>query len=212
MPNSAEPFAQQNALAGYASRYNQLVNQGMTLGEAHQTMEREHQLVHLTEALHRMGRNYLPKALHAMAPLLDEWNLPSKTYWELVRLAWTGCEWPLQWLSGSAWQKLFTHDYPLMVMTEEESITLARLGPTLTVYRGVSGLGPKWKRARHWSWTLDRDRAVWFATRLGGERPMLMKQTVSRDDVFAYLDARGEQEILLPFATFDPSHVIKSYL
>jgi len=46
------------------------------------------------------------------------------------------------------------------------------------------------------SWTLDEEKARWFAARSSMETPLLARGTVSRRDVFAYLSGRGEQEIV----------------
>jgi hypothetical protein len=65
-----------------------------------------------------------------------------------------------------------------------------------TVYRGVSGRGRK-RRVRGFSWTLSYDKAEWFATRYGLEKPMVYGAQVDEKDVYAYYDQRGEGEFLL---------------
>ena len=54
--------------------------------------------------------------------------------------------------------------------------------------RGVAGL----------SWTLDQEKAVWFAHRFCSEKrvPFLAKGIVEKDDVLAYFGDRGEREIV----------------
>jgi hypothetical protein len=70
-------------------------------------------------------------------------------------------------------------------------------GETFTVYRGVSGRG-RARRVRGLSWTLDLDRAWWFARRLSylGE-PAVFDATVPRSAVFFYTNERKEQEMVL---------------
>jgi hypothetical protein len=63
------------------------------------------------------------------------------------------------------------------------------------VYRGVAGMGRK-RRVRGWSWTLSSDKARWFATRYGLEKPMVYEAEVDEQHVLAYYDKRGEQEFL----------------
>jgi len=70
-------------------------------------------------------------------------------------------------------------------------------GP-FTVFRGVAGSG----RARHprgFSWTLDVDRARWFAGRSaiwGLRQPAVWSGIVGAADVLAYVDDRQEREII----------------
>ena len=50
------------------------------------------------------------------------------------------------------------------------------------------------------SWTLDKDKARWFGTRLLSEHhkpPYLLEAKVERGDVLAYFTERGEDEIVL---------------
>jgi hypothetical protein len=67
------------------------------------------------------------------------------------------------------------------------------LPETMTVYRG----GPEGGI----SWTLDRERAQWFADRFGVGHP-LWTTAVTKAQVFGFLTGRGEQEIIL-----DPDEV-----
>lgn len=49
------------------------------------------------------------------------------------------------------------------------------------------------------SWTLDRDMAIWFASRLrrAGEVPLLVSGTVARPRTLGYFTGRGEAEIVV---------------
>ena len=56
------------------------------------------------------------------------------------------------------------------LMNEEDRTFLAQLPETFEVYRGYG------KTANGWSWTRDRDKAIWFAQRFAGSgsnKPML---------------------------------------
>jgi hypothetical protein len=68
-------------------------------------------------------------------------------------------------------------------------------GP-FTVYRGVAGMRQH-RHVRGVSWTLDQDRARWFATRRGLYDPAVLALTVSERRVLVYTNARKEQEVLL---------------
>jgi hypothetical protein len=66
---------------------------------------------------------------------------------------------------------------------------------TFTIYRGVSGERRK-RRVRSYSWTLDLDRACWFALRLTLPAPSVYSAAVPRAKILAYYNGRGEQEIV----------------
>jgi hypothetical protein len=74
------------------------------------------------------------------------------------------------------------------------------LNGELTIYRGVSGIGS----AEGIAWTLDIDKARWFARRLVlvNRNPRLYRATVHADDVLGYFTGRGESEVLV-----DPAHL-----
>jgi len=65
----------------------------------------------------------------------------------------------------------------------------------LTIWRGVAR--PRY--ARGMSWTLDRERAEWFARRFAAMYgdPRLYTATVDSDQVLGYLQGRQESEIVL---------------
>lgn len=56
------------------------------------------------------------------------------------------------------------------------------------IYRGGSKLG--------FSWTLDPDKAKWFASRWNQNLP-LWQASVTREDVIGYNDSRGEKEVIV---------------
>jgi hypothetical protein len=85
------------------------------------------------------------------------------------------------------------------LMEEEERIALAGLPDILTLYRGCSS-----HNRRGWSWTLDKEIAIWFSRRqrMRGE-DIVLTGTAHKKDVVAYFKGRGEEEILI-----DPRKVI----
>lgn len=131
---------------------------------------------------------------------------PPELYWRLLADTWTRDELPTR--AERVWRALWGDPRPgrAATMDEGERAVVAALPEPVTVYRGCgdethkSGL----------SWTLDRERAVWFAhnaaigwgaARAGlapvaGLRPLLVTGEVARGDVLAYLNGRGEREII----------------
>ena len=47
------------------------------------------------------------------------------------------------------------------------------------------------------SYTLKRSRAEWFAKRFNSEFPVVISREVSKAYCLAYLDSRGEEEIII---------------
>lgn len=51
------------------------------------------------------------------------------------------------------------------------------------------------------SWTLSRDKAIWFAHRLGygvmRSLPFIAEATIQKKDCFAYFSDRDEQEVVI---------------
>ena len=85
-------------------------------------------------------------------------------------------------------------------MHADERKALRAMSDTLVIYRGIAqGLNEM-----GWSWTLDYDKATWFARRFqSADRiPVVLTGSVSRTDVVGYLTSRGEEEIAV-----DPEHV-----
>src|SRR5262245_35452671 len=76
-------------------------------------------------------------------------------------------------------------------MDDEEQAALARLPKTINVWRGIGERGRPGL-----SWTLNRDRGVWFAHRGMGNKPRLLHGKVYRRNVHALLLGRKEDEIV----------------
>jgi hypothetical protein len=116
-------------------------------------------------------------------------------YWQLVSDVWIDPEDQWQWGDRST-RQLFNRPQKDLMMTPTERDTLAYLPDSLTVYRGIHGNG---SRSNGWSWTIDRDRAEWFANRwqASGRELRILSALAHKSDVIAYLDRRGESEIVI---------------
>lgn len=77
-------------------------------------------------------------------------------------------------------------------MNARERRAFKRLPDEITVYRGV-GDG---NTINGMSWTLDRDKAIWFATS-NTEPPVLLTGRAKKSDAHALLLGRKEKEIVL---------------
>lgn len=91
-----------------------------------------------------------------------------------------------------SWLKKYPKD---LFMDEEEKKLYYSLPDTFTVYRGVS----KNRNLLGLSYTLDKDKAIWFQERFkDDDNPgYLIELEVSKDNTFFYLNNRDEKEILV---------------
>lgn len=81
-----------------------------------------------------------------------------------------------------------------LVMNEEDRKTFDAMPDEFTVYRGCTE-----RNAGGMSWTLNREKAEWFANRLlqPGDKCKVLDAKVKKEHVLFYTNARGEQEIVL---------------
>lgn len=141
--------------------------------------------------------------LAALMEILPRLN--DREYWSLLRDVWISSEVTLP--DKATWLHLLQADRGgrdnLMICSERRA--LARLPNTLTIYRGcgnedgVYGL----------SWTLDYERAKFFAAYACGPRrsvlcanfqghtPTIAKATCAKVDVLAFIGRRNESEIVV---------------
>jgi len=115
-------------------------------------------------------------------------------YWRQVGNVWSDTE--NIWQNLTRWKHIWSNESSLRhhCMDEEERAALAMLPDEIPVYRGF-----KFKRAcQSLSWTLDHDKAKWFARRLLTKRqkPQVAHGIVKKSDVLAHFLGRNESEIV----------------
>ena len=134
---------------------------------------------------------------------LEDWWKPSKKeYWEVIANLWTDTENVYE--NHLAWEQLLFLEFSdsHLMMDEEDTKFFNELPNTITIYRG--GIDDK-----GYSWTLDKDKAEWFANRwvmngnLGDESNVtnrhetnVFEKTINKSDAIAYLSDRNESEII----------------
>lgn len=157
-----------------------------------------------TQELLTVGRNEGP-------PLLRTWwecnLLTRRTLRELVPLVWSVAEWPIKSIGERAWVSMFK-EAGFVSDTPSET----QPASPLTIYRGA----PRWKGPRGMSWSLDVERARFFARRIAILEPAnVYRATVPPGAVLAILNDRNEQEVVVnpnmlqgrttPIEAIDPS-------
>jgi hypothetical protein len=129
-------------------------------------------------------------------------QMSDQDYWSLVGHTYQDSE-NIEELPD-LWRKLLCaqRDQRHAMMDESERQFLNGLPEQITVWRGVNSLS---ELDLGYSWTIDERIAHWFAGRLNGGMPgYVCKGYVCKEQVVAYLEGRGESEIIAL-----PEHVVK---
>lgn len=140
-------------------------------------------------------------------------DMDDAQFWANLRDVWSGAEFMAPDLDR--WERLLFSSRPCAgaaaMMDAEERARLAKLPDRLTIYRGqqreTDRLG--------FSWTLNRERAAWFASTRGHDRLIHLSRgtwrpgpgvvlcgSVRRASLLCFLADRGEDEVLVR-----PEHV-----
>lgn len=97
-------------------------------------------------------------------------------------------------LSKMQMLNLFRKADPAVLMDETELQQFRQLEDLVTVYRGVTSHNADNVKAL--SWTLDRDKAAWFAHRFGEDGTVYEAQ-IPKQHIWAFLNSRGESEVIV---------------
>lgn len=132
-----------------------------------------------------------PWRIHAFRNLSVQ--MPDDIYWQLLGEVWSDTE--NFWQNKKVWIKVFQsprkqkHEF----MDSAEQAALRALPAKLKIYRGHHS-----KNQSGISYTLDRKIAEWFAQRVAIRGSgQVTERTVTREDVFAVLLNRNENEVLV---------------
>ena len=131
-----------------------------------------------------------PYRLEAFVQITKE--LSDKEYWSLLASVWTDTE--NGWQNLPTWRALFWSKRPGRenLMDANERFILQNLPETVEIYRGCTdGLNEDGI-----SWTLNRDKAEFFANRFGKGGIVLSKQ-INKSDIIAVFNGRGEAEVIV---------------
>jgi len=131
-----------------------------------------------------------PYRLQAFLSIAND--LPDEQYWSLLASVWTDTE--NAWQNLEQWRELFNSDRPKRerLMDRDEVLALSSLPDTVKIYRGCQ----KGINEDGISWTLKRDKAEWFATRLDKDGVVLEKE-IQKKDIIAVFTNRNEFEVIV---------------
>lgn len=125
-----------------------------------------------------------------------------KAYYEFLKDAYIQSEFPMSGFSEyEDLLKLFWHyDKPHLMMDSDELSFYNDLDDTITIWRGIRVEDEIDEDNIGFSFTLDKERAEWFAKRFsqdGKGTPMLIEATVNKDKILSVFLNRGEEEVLV---------------
>lgn len=95
-----------------------------------------------------------------------------------------------------------------ILMDEQEYNVYSELPEDLIVYRGVAVN----RNPYGLSWTIDYSKAEWFAHRFDteNEEGYILKASISKSNVLAYFDSRGESEIVVDVFSLNENSISKT--
>jgi hypothetical protein len=141
-----------------------------------------HERPYRLDALQEVLTSGEPKSNKEAARLVGDFWIDSENIWQ-NRRAWT-----------RVWRAL---KEPHAAMSPDEATAFGTLPDTFAVYRGVRDQhDDTW---RGLSWTLDQDKAHWFAQRFAAEydQPIVLSGRILKKHAFAYFSGRNESEVVL---------------
>ena len=136
---------------------------------------------------------YIEKPFRLEYLLKYQDKIPDDQYWPLLRRIWAGIEnqWQYKREIGFAFKGRATGPIKEMFYPDDWE-TWQKENTFITAYRGCSA-----RNRNGWSWTLDKQKAIWFAKRFWNKRPLLREVFIPKEIVVCYIDTRGEQEVII---------------
>ncbi len=125
-----------------------------------------------------------------------------KAYYEFLKDAYIESEFPMVgFYEYEDLLKLFWHkNYPKLMMDKDELGFYNQLPQEITIWRGIRVVEELDEENVGFSFTLDKERAEWFAKRFsqdGKGTPMLIEAKVKKDKILSVFLNRGEEEVLV---------------
>ncbi|MBE3141429.1 MAG: hypothetical protein IMZ53_12715 [Thermoplasmata archaeon] len=135
-----------------------------------------------------------PFRLPAFTEICNE--LKPREYWRLLADIWIDTEYA--WQYKPIWEMLLFRKEKKyrqakhFFMNDKDRKSFIGMPKGFKIYRGCIA-----KSITGFSWTLNRERAVWFATRFNQKEAYLLEGWVNKDRILAVITGRNEDEILV---------------
>lgn len=92
----------------------------------------------------------------------------------------------------------------------EESLALffEELPEKVTIYRGIRDE----KYIKGFSWTVSKDKGIWFAKRFDTDNQILLETVIDKKDILCYTDERDEKEVIINPKKLNIGNITKYFL
>ena len=125
----------------------------------------------------------------------------ANVYYENLRLAYTMAEFPLSGMSKGYVKELFYYkDNPKLMMEKKENKKFKKLSNEVSIFRGIKvSMGEEVDEDNvGFSFSLDKEKAEWFATRLllPNDKAYLIEAKVQKKDILSLIFDREEKEVI----------------
>jgi hypothetical protein len=125
--------------------------------------------------------------------------------WDRPKVGSLATAWGFSWKLVN---KMFLAADRRHLMNDAELEFFSALPDSITLYRGSGNNVTPNRAARGMSWTLDLEKAQWFAQRDGDG--FCLKAQVPKRNAFAYFDGRDEQEVVVRYASVRRFEVVNA--
>jgi len=136
-------------------------------------------------------RPYRWEALECVSTFLEKERLA-----QMFADVWIDSEniWQHQEVIGDLINQVKDTELKDCLMSEDDYLRYQLLPKTVEVYRGCLD-----HNQQGLSWTLDKEKAIWFAQRFQREgiTPMVLSGRVNKSDILFYTDGRSESEVVV---------------
>lgn len=150
-----------------------------------------------------MRKPYLPAFFQRTHHLLTE-----EDYATFLASLWTTVEFPNIDVNVTPpeFVKLFRRANKALLMDENEFERFEALPDEMTIYRGIRGRG----KLQALSWTLELDKAEWFAKRWESHGKVYSAQ-IKKEDVLACFCSRNEAEVVVDYRKLKDITLVKEF-
>lgn len=137
-----------------------------------------------------------PERLPALFSIHKKLN--DEEFWQCFHAIWTNTESAFRFnreIRAMLTKRRLASPYRLSTMDDEGRNFIAKKitdNAPLRIWRGC-----RRENQHGYSWTTDRDKAVWFACRFGASKPLLIEGTISPEKIVAVYTERNENEIFV---------------
>lgn len=130
--------------------------------------------------------------------VMRESDIPRETQWEMFESIWIKSDYLLKSLPRYFILGCFKlNPFKDEIKNHSDIKPLISEDERITIYRGEASKSSTLKKS--FSWTTDKEKAEFFATRFSSEKQTIYTATVHIDNVLAYFEGRGEKEVIVDF-------------